>query len=733
MALAEKAVSGPSIVLSPADPFVPTCAYVELAAHFDRMSITDNNKTDLVVAVVSRNTALRAFHRGAHLGAHPNVEHVVPTEVLAPGGAGQIFRYGGSQAPGATIFVNEVSDLREIADIDIAVVDAPANEMADVLKYAKFAVYVARDKSDRRVADLARSLPTFGWDCTDVRTLPRDLRMLHTGPKYPALAARLECMAKGVSLATIPVGDDDLASCAAEAWSLLPEIMRGVSRSPAAGELLKYAFARYYDIVHCIVPLAHFKRYYGDGLLRGIESAARIIRGEAGTFFIPYYVETLQQLIGTIGTIPPKAEAFDKLLRALTLDAGVANVRIAVADAATAGMVEDYLRERGDKHEVVSLGRLSQLDPVEHLVLTGMLPAWSRHVLGSGVASHTHVLAYQRSSAGPASEAQIVTHNIAAREAYGSWLARPEARQITWEMLSAEDPTVEDPAPNPPAVVGEVPELERESAPTSLWSGLLEGSGGTMRGGTRQAQDEDGVAQALQIAFTDGRWLLLSADSWVTRLKRGRAEEGVEARQLRAGDTLVVIDRDPRKALLDKLVEHAASLPEYGVASELVRIWRTTMRDGYTRYGTYVALFDALAAEDLSITTIAPVIDWVKGSTIGPRDREDVRRVGRALKNEFLISHHHQICNAVTALRGINVQLGKRIGAIATQEGVAGATGMRGIDEIVDDVSGLTVGDFRTCVEFLKIANAKEFSEVPVQMLGMLRTPDESVGEGKAS
>jgi hypothetical protein len=730
MVLGEHATSGPSFILVPADPYAPTCVYVEMAAHIARMSATDDHRTDLQIAVVSSNTALRTFHRRVRIGQQPNVETIVPTEAVSNG---SILRYGDSEAPGATLFVERVSDLAGVGALDLAVVDAPCPDMAQVLEFARFAVFVVRDPSNHMITRLAETMPTFGWSPHDVAATRE--RMLQRGPHFEFLEARLNTLARGSSTVIEPVVADAVARLAGDAWGVLPDVIRNVPPTSAGRDLLKLSFSRYFVLLNQVVPTLQLRRYYGDGLLRGIESAANMLRGDAGSIYIPYLVQTLTQLTAALGDEPPKAAAFARLVPALVSEHGVENVRIVTVNDASATMLREYLGNAKDAPEVVPYSALTRIAPIQHLVLTGMPPAYGRHVLSSGLAEIVHILAYAAEDL-PNSEAQLSANLVGSIASYREWMARPEAKRICWGALTAEPAEIIDTHPRAPKVHVEQIELPAEANPVSLWEGLL-ASGALTRPesprcpGADAGVAEAGAADASIVTFTDRRWLLLSPDSFVSRVKGGQAEEGVLASALRVADTLVVVDQDPRKMLLDKVIEQAGTVPEYAMLAELVKQWRTVLRRGYAQHGTYAALHAALADEGVNVGDQA-VATWVRGNTIGPMDRENVRRVGVALGDDVLAKHYKTVCNAISTLRGIHVKLGRRVGDLVVREGVAGAVGGRGVDEVVDEVSGLTVGDFRGCVEFLTIADIRHFGTVPTQMLGTLRQPDEGI-EGDES
>jgi hypothetical protein len=721
MAIGELAYSGPSIILIPPDPFVPTCVYVELAAHVAYMSAQEDNRSGLLVAVVSPGTILRTFHRRVQLGRLAKIETIVPTEVVSEG---RIWRYGSSEVHGATIFLEDVNDLERVGPVDLVVVDAPVARMARAVEFAKYVVFVVRDPADRGVIELARSTPAFGFSPSDVAAVPANDRMINIAPFDKFARARLDNIARQVGINVIPVRVTSVAAAAAEIWRMLPEIMRSVS-SGSGRDLLRLSFVRYQQLTHLLAPTREFSLLYGspEAIISGIESAARMIRGEEGELHIPFLALALRDLLGALGTVSPKASAAEDLVRALSAESGPASVRIAVLNAPMAALTDAWFASRGLAVEVVPLSALRRLDPSTHLILSGMPPAWARHILSSGIAKAIHLLAYVGDARDAADEGQIAarTAELAARNR--EWLARPAARERSWGELTAEPVEVVDDQPNPPSIGSVLLDLPEESARLSLWNGLLD-SGFSQRVPVAADGHATPDAEAFVITFSDGRWLLLGGDSLVARVRGGRVEQGVALSAVAPGDTLMVIDRDPRKALLDKVLEQAATVPQYAVVSEGVRVWRDALRAGYIAAGTYASLNSLFRAAGVDVED-QTVGTWVRGVTIGPSDREHVRQVGIALGNSVLTQKHQLVCDAISKLRGIHVKLGVRLGSMALAHGSKALAGARDEDELLDELSGLTLGDFKRSLEFPKIRSIDRFGIVPVQMLGTIREADE--------
>lgn len=724
MAIAEQAAISQTVVAyRPADPLAPTCIYAELAVHFWRMTNAPGNRTDWRVAVVTRNTTLRSVHRRTSIGDHARLETIVPAETFS---GGAFHRFGDSTVPGATVFLDSVSDLQRIPRPDFVVVDAPAYGMNACLDLGVPVMFVLRDLTEPRLLELATRIPTFAFSTQDIAGVPPDRRAVNAWiPKDQPGEKRLETLASGSTTTVHPVFADAAGKWFDQLWTDLPTVARAAQHSSTANELLGLSYRRFYDLTHLVVPIEYFIRQFGslESRIRSVASAAVLAQGEAKDFYIPYVADELMDYARSLGSNPPKVASFMELVRRLVGSAGDDQVRVAALNIEMAQMLESWLEENmEDPPEVVALSALGRLDPTEHLILTGVPPTWGRRILCAGLASKVHVLAYTDSDSG--SEAGVVRRMVSNFESDDKWLARTAAKNKCWSSVAKVPCTVQDDQPSPPPAKEDGFHEEAAVAPISLWSNLL--GGATVAHAARSGGDTVDVVNALRVTLADGRWVLYGDDSNVTVLQDGHANDGLPASGLQVGDVLVIIDSDPRKQLLDKLIEAGASVPEYAIVAELTQVFRVAVGVGYRQYGTYNALLGALQAHGSDITTIAAIRGWVTGKTIGPGDREDVRRVGEVVGNVAVATKHDRICDAITRMRGMRSKLSRRLGAMALRHGVDGALGIAAADELVDDVSGLTVGDFRSCVEYVKIAKIETFGETPIELIGSLHNPEEN-------
>ncbi|MHB8148297.1 MAG: DISARM anti-phage system protein DrmE domain-containing protein [Vulcanimicrobiaceae bacterium] len=725
MVIAEQAAITQAVVaFRPADPLAPTCIYAELAVHFWRMTNAPGNRTDWRVAVVTRNSTLRSIHRRTSIGDHARLETIVPAETFS---CGTFHRFGDSTVPGATVFLDSASDLQRIPRPDFVVVDAPAYGMNACLDMGVPVMFVLRDLTEPRLLELATRIPTFAFSTQDIAAVPPDQRAVNAWiPKDQPGQKRLETLASGSTTAVHPVFADAAGKWFDQLWHDLPSVARASQHSSTANELLGLSYRRFYDLTHLVVPFEYYIRQFGslESRIRSVASAAALAQGEAKDVYIPYVADELIDFARSLGNTPPKAVAFMELVRRLVGSAGATDVRVAALNIEIAQMLESWLEENMEEPpEVVALSALGRLDPTEHLILTGVPPTWGRRILCAGLASKVHVLAYTDSDGG--SEAGVVRRMVSNFESDDKWLARSAAKKRCWSKVANLPCAVQDdqPSPPPPAVEEGFHE-EAAVAPISLWSNLLGGTGAVHA--ARSGSDAVDVVKALRVTLTDGRWVLYGEDSNVTVLQEGHANDGLPAGNLNVGDVLVIIDSDPRKQLLDKLIEAGASVPEYAIVAELTQVFRVVVGVGYRQYGTYNALLGALQGRGSAITSVAAIRGWVTGKTIGPGDREDVRRVGEVVGNVAVATKHDRICEAITRMRGIRSKLSRRLGAMALRHGVDGVLGIAAEDELVDDVSGLTVGDFRSCIEYVKIAKIEHFGEAPVELSGSLHNPEEN-------
>src|SRR5262249_27610062 len=150
----------------------------------------------------------------------------------------------------------------------------------------------------------------------------------------------------------------------------------------------------------------------------------------------------LRDLASALGDHSPKTDALLSVLRE-QLDLR-RDVMLVARTAMLARVHRAYLARfpELERVRVRSLSDVGEAMPADVAVLTGLTPAWARHIYSSGIASDMRVLAYAPERrlvvAEPFIEAEYVRRTIAYQREHAAWLARPGLKARCWNVLSGE-------------------------------------------------------------------------------------------------------------------------------------------------------------------------------------------------------------------------------------------------------------------------------------------------------
>lgn len=720
-----------SVLIVPPDPLHALCALVPAAAHVARMAAT-RTRSDLRIAVVTADPRVRSVYRKLGIGS-ARLADVVPAATIGTTGTVDVLGCGNGSG-GMTIYLANCRQIRDLGRVDLVVIDLPAPEAEYLDLSGPPAVIIARDPADRDAVRFARDLPCLAWDRDDLSGLGEIVAT--PGLAWRAAVSRLDRVAAGVSVSVVPVEAQSVADNASLFWADAGLLLRAASHSSFARRLAHEAFSLYHDLMHAVVPVGYYESVAGPLVTRrrAIEQAARLAQGDVGDLYLPMAGVELSDLISAIGRRPPKTDALEVLLRDL-LDRG--STALVAHNTLAARAIEEWLAEqpglRG-RVSVVPIGALAAMPPVRSAVLTGMAPAWARYIYHCGIAEHVLVLAYagddgQGGVAGDA-EAELVQRTIRFQAAYRSWMARPAAKAECCRRICGLSVHVEDPAPDPPSVLSTTEDgrTGRRSVEPDVPPGLLEDLAdlrlleGSLRNAPGRETTTGGpgavdLVPAIKVRFTDGRWVLVKAQDGVTVVRQSGPVSGHPVDHLRAGDVMVLIDGDARKDLLAKVLEVGAEIPELAVAAGWLEPWSRSLAAARRSFETYEAFARALRAVGCRLET-QTIRLWVVGTTIGPRDPEDIRRVGLVTNDDVLIRNHLRVSGAMEMFRGAHTRLGLRIARLARSIGPRAATTTPEEDEVIDERSGLSASDFRGCVDLLEVAGTETAGDVPLFLIG---------------
>lgn len=725
------------VLLSP-DPYDLLVPLTAAAVHVSRMTelrkqIGGYPKSDRRVAVVTERMRLRTAYRRLGLGT-AKLFDAVPAAMRLPTGGIAVLGRDSGRIDWGTLFVSRAAELRGIGGLGLIVVDLPVYDWDQLEGIDVPKIIIGHDASDRLVHRLARTTPVFAWDVEDLRGLEQVIAT--KGGALAPVAARLERLAAGTICAAVPVPSQGVCENAALFWSDLGPLHRAARGSYLARELTQEAHELFQDLLHLAVPTSFYEEQTGRRFrarLRDLNHDEFQTRGDLRDLHLPMIHVELQDLATALRERSPKADALMSILRD-EVDRR-RDVMLVARTATLARVHRAYLATFPEfrRVRVTSLGEVAEEMPADVAVLTGLAPAWARHVYASGIASDVRILAYAPERelvvADPFIEAEHVRRTIAYQRKYAAWLARPALKARCWKMLSAEDLGLVDDDPVAPRVdrsqVEFVSPAEPPDVPPGLWNlgipSLEHPEVERRRELPSTPVERAAPVESLHVTFDDGRWVILARDGTVTRFNSvmQRAEPGADVRGLAVGDDVVFLDGDARKDVLGKVLEVAKDIPHLATPATWVEYWRDALDRGKQRFGTYTAFADALRARGCKRET-QTIRLWVIGQTIGPGDPLDVRRVGEALEDAPLRDHHTTVYQGIDAFRGAHAQLMERVGALALKFGAAASAGAMRADEIIDERSGLTAADFQGCIEILRVQSIAPVGPVAFAMVGRL-------------
>jgi hypothetical protein len=752
MRLVEWAVAArQTMLLVSPDPYDLLVPLTAAAVHVWRMTELKKQiggwpHTDAKVAVVTSRLRLRSAYRrlglhrgGLGLGTVRLFDAVPAATRLATGGVAILGRESRPTGWG-TLFVGRAAELRDVQGLTLIIIDLPVYDWDQIETIDVPKVVIGHDPSDRLVQRLARANPVFAWHVDDLRGLDQICAV--EGEALAPVAARLSRLAAGTTCAPVPVPSQTVSENAALFWADLGPLHRAASDSYLARELTTEAHEIFQDLLHLAVPTAFYEEHSGSSLrarLRDLNHEEFQTRGDLRDLYLPMVHAELRDLAAALGERSPKTDALMRVVRE-EVDRR-RQVMVVTRTATLARVHRAYLGQFAELRSVrvTSLAEVGEAMPADVAILTGLAPAWARHVYSSGIGSDVRVLAYvperELVVQAPFVEAEHVRRTIAYQRQYGAWLARPALKARAWKTLSAEDLGITDEDPLTPQVdpthVGSLPLPEPPDVPPGLWDVGIQSVEQPEVGSERQAPsislDRVTPIEGLRVIFEDGRWAILDRGGSFTRFSPvlQRAEPGTAVTNLAVGDEVVFLDGDARKDILTKVLEVAKEIPQLATPATWVKYWSDALRRAKERFGTYTALAAALRARGCRRET-QTVRLWVVGVTIGPLDPLDVRRVGDALDDAPLRDHHTTVYQGIESFRGAHAQLMERVGALALQVGGAASAGAIRADEVIDERSGLIAADFQGCIQIVRVRSIVAVGLVPYATIGRLHEAREA-------
>jgi hypothetical protein len=227
------------------------------------------------------------------------------------------------------------------------------------------------------------------------------------------------------------------------------------------------------------------------------------------------------------------------------------------------------------------------------------------------------------------------------------------------------------------------------------------------------------LVQAIRIEFVDGFCLAEPNSQMTVLLLSHNKTDDRWIKGLRPEDTVIFVDGDQKRQLYESILERIQNHPAMGTTYILASYWRQAIREGFFRTGlTYESFHRKLKELGSKIETPQAIYFWLQGWVLGPRDEEDIRRIGQVLEDQVLLQEWKAINQAVEKVRGLHLSLARKLNRIIVQAGIMSKE-PDSTDECIDRELNLYLDDFRDSVTLHRITSiSEEILLVPYVLTG---------------
>jgi len=192
------------------------------------------------------------------------------------------------------------------------------------------------------------------------------------------------------------------------------------------------------------------------------------------------------------------------------------------------------------------------------------------------------------------------------------------------------------------------------------------------------------------------------------------------ADKIKGNETIVLINKKNVETLAEMVLGVVDEHPSMKRIITLVRSWVHVLQRGMkVSEDTPDDLLRKLQENGSKIKTEMTINWWAKTLRIGPRDKQDIKRIGDIYRDEFLSANYIAVNVAITRLRGIHVSLGRKLCRMIPQAGVV-AQKKSGEEGLIDRDLNLYIEDFIDMVSFHKVIEVKKDVEVDYFKLNRL-------------
>jgi len=219
---------------------------------------------------------------------------------------------------------------------------------------------------------------------------------------------------------------------------------------------------------------------------------------------------------------------------------------------------------------------------------------------------------------------------------------------------------------------------------------------------------EDGVEiNAIRIDFDDGESIVVSESKRLPIFIEFKDQIAYkETSKLTKKEIVIIINKGTKETLAQSIFKVLHSLPSMKRTVVYAQSWSLMLRKEMKKHNMDSwAVVSKMQEHGTKIREPLTVTHWVLGETIGPRDKQDILRLGKIFQNEFLINNFSQISEAVTTLRGIHHKLVRKLKMLIPKAGMKAMRGESIDDEMISPELGLHVEDFYDAISLKRIVS----------------------------
>jgi len=229
--------------------------------------------------------------------------------------------------------------------------------------------------------------------------------------------------------------------------------------------------------------------------------------------------------------------------------------------------------------------------------------------------------------------------------------------------------------------------------------------------------------------------VLLTSDAHVSYVRNDDSICTGSLVDLLPGDRLIRIDPVLRESLREKIFSANPLEQSEPELQTIAKRWRAELAAGIhaprsdrdigesLTHGEVLSRIKALGS---TIVTPATIGHWARGTVHGPRDINDILRVGQAVGSQWLMDHWREVGLALIAIRSGSISLGHQITKLI-QRAALGDLELSEDEQQFLEQTGITMGELQDAATLVTVtAVSSDTTEVPSEQVGNVFLVDSS-------